>query len=58
MKRESVFTFRVNSNERALLRQLANQLQRTRSDTIRWLVREAASQVTKESEGQNGNKRT
>ena len=35
---EKSFTFRLNCRERALLEVLAKQLQRTRSDTLRYLI--------------------
>ncbi len=36
------FTFRINANERRILDTLARELQRSQSDTVRWLIRSAA----------------
>jgi len=45
MSRIDTFTFRVNPNERRLLAALAERLQRSQSDAVRWLVREAACEL-------------
>lgn len=38
MKRGNQFSFRVNKQERELIRSLASQLNRSQSDAIRFLV--------------------
>ena len=43
--REDRFTFLCNSDERRLITALAKRLQRTQSDVVRWLVREAAREL-------------
>lgn len=45
MARNQRFTFLCNQHERELIENLAQRLQRTQSDTIRLLVREAAQQL-------------
>lgn len=42
MQKSEVFTFRVNSDERRLIAQLAERLQRNQSDAVRLVIREAA----------------
>ncbi len=42
MTRHDTFTFRVNQAERGMLEQLSRRLQRSQSDVLRWLIREAA----------------
>ena len=42
MKKEFRFTFLCTEEERTVLYHLSNSLNRTKSDTIRWLIREAA----------------
>lgn len=42
MARNSNFTFRVSADERQLIAALAAWLDRTESDAVRWLIREAA----------------
>ena len=44
MKRVSTFTFRVNNEERRLISALAEILQRSQSDAVRWIVRQAANE--------------
>ncbi len=39
------FTFLCNREERQLLRAIAKRLSRTESDTVRWLLREAAREL-------------
>jgi|GEM_PF-2587628 3-methyladenine DNA glycosylase AlkC len=45
MSRIGTFTFRVNAEERRLLTALADYLQRSQSDALRWLIRQAAREV-------------
>jgi hypothetical protein len=45
MSRVNAFTFRINAEERRLLAALANRLQRSQSDTVRLLIREAAKEL-------------
>ena len=45
MSRFIVFTFRVNQKERQMISAMANQLQRTQSDAIRLIIREAADSL-------------
>jgi len=40
--RTDLFTMRVNDNERAMIAAIAKLLQRTQSDAVRLLIREAA----------------
>lgn len=42
MARFDTFTFRVSQDERRLIHNLARSLQRSQSDTIRLVIREAA----------------
>lgn len=44
--RSRVFAMRVNEAERRMLEALAKRLRRSRSDTVRLLVREALSQLS------------
>ena len=46
MRRTETFTFRVRTDERQLIADLARKLQRSRSDVIRWLIREAARELS------------
>lgn len=45
MARFHRFTFVCDDDERALLEQIATRLQRSQSDAMRWLVRNAASEL-------------
>jgi hypothetical protein len=45
MKRFDTFTFRVNKTERELLERLSLRLQRSQSDALRWLLREAVREL-------------
>lgn len=49
MKQETI-TFRVGTDEKQSLLFLTNHLQRTRSDAIRWVIREAAAALKAEIE--------
>lgn len=44
MPRDDLFTVRLSKHERALLRLVAEQLARSQSDTVRWLILQAARQ--------------
>jgi len=44
------FTFLCNKEERHLITALAETLQRSQSDALRWLVREAAKELQIEAE--------
>ena len=48
MARQDFFTLRVNQAERRMLENLAERLQRTQSDAVRLLIREAAQQLAAE----------
>lgn len=45
MARKTTFTFRVSSQEQRMLKRLAEKLQRSQSDSVRLLIREAVSQL-------------
>ena len=45
MTRPDTFTFRINQAERGLLERLSQRLQRTQSDALRWLIREAIREL-------------
>lgn len=45
MARLDSFTFRVNQDERQMLEQLSANLQRSQSDAVRLLIREAVKQL-------------
>lgn len=45
MVRNDRFTFKIDAEERRLLELLAHRLQRTQSDTMRWLLRQAAGRL-------------
>ncbi len=45
MPRRDTFTFRVNADERQLIAALADRLQRSQSDAVRLLIREAAHEL-------------
>lgn len=44
MARTVTFTFRINDYERKILAKLANRLERSQSDSIRFLLRAAANE--------------
>lgn len=46
MQRTISFSFRLTSIERQLIRQLASELQRSQSDAVRFVVIEAARQLS------------
>ncbi|MCA9943729.1 MAG: hypothetical protein KC449_09625 [Anaerolineales bacterium] len=48
MARYNTFTFRVNKEEKQIIEALSNKLKRTRSDAVRWVIREAAQALTEE----------
>ena len=43
--RSQAFTFKCTSEERKIIRTLAERLQRTESDAVRWVVKQAASEL-------------
>lgn len=45
MAREERFTFMVNREERQLIAAVADRLDRTQSDALRWLVKGAAEEL-------------
>ena len=45
MERKILFTMRLNKNERLLIKALANRLERSQSDALRFLVRVAAEEL-------------
>ena len=45
MARYKRFTFLCNQDERRILAALADRLQRSQSDTVRWLIREAVQEL-------------
>ena len=47
MARQDFFTLRVNRDERQMLAAVAERLQRTQSDAVRLLIREAARELVK-----------
>lgn len=48
MTRKNTFTFRVSKEEQQIIDALSNKLKRTRSDAVRWVIREAAQALTEE----------
>ncbi len=50
MSRVEIFAFRVNADERRLIAALANRLQRSQSDAVRLVVREAARELMSKSD--------
>jgi hypothetical protein len=46
MNRAGTFAFRVSNNERRAIANLAERLQRSQSDAVRFIVIEAARQLT------------
>ena len=45
MQRNTLITFRINDSEHRLIIALADRLQRTKSDAVRWLIRKAAHEL-------------
>lgn len=45
MGRVKTFTFRATADERRIIAALAEKLQRSRSDAVRWLVLESAREL-------------
>ena len=45
MTRLDTFTFRVDDEERKMIIGLSNKLQRSQSDAVRWILREAFKQL-------------
>ncbi len=45
MARLNVFAFRINQDERMMLERLSEELQRSQSDAVRLLIREAVRQL-------------
>ena len=50
MTRLETFTFRVDKQERQIIDALSERLKRTRSDAVRWVIREAATALAKDDE--------
>ena len=48
MARHNTFTFRVSKEEQQIIDALSDQLKRTRSDAVRWVIREAAQALAEE----------
>lgn len=48
MARYNTFTFRVSKEEQQIIDALSDQLKRTRSDAVRWVIREAAKALAEE----------
>lgn len=46
MKRSDMFALRINAGERQMIEKLAHSLQRSQSDAIRLLIREAVLSLT------------
>lgn len=51
MARIDTFTLRVNSDERRILANLAQRLERSQSDAVRLLIREAARELGRGGDG-------
>lgn len=47
MTRDKRFTFTCNQKERQLIKTLAQQLRRTESDAVRYVVREKAQELAR-----------
>jgi len=45
MARIKTFTFRINAQELEIISELSKQLQRSRSDALRWILKQAHSQL-------------
>lgn len=43
--RSKMFTLKVNDEEAALIRALAEKLERDQSDAVRWILRDAAKRL-------------
>lgn len=54
MARQKTFTFRVSRDERRMLESLAQRLERSKSDAVRLLIREAARELVKQQRGKQG----
>ena len=54
MLRSEFFGLRINQGEREMIARLAQRLQRTQSDAVRLLVREAASVLLQDDEARSG----
>jgi len=52
MSRIDTFTFRVNADERRILAALADYLNRSQSDALRLLIREAARELITDAPAQ------
>ena len=52
--REMQFAFRVTGEERRLIKTLADHLQRTQSDAVRFVVISAVRELQKQQASQNG----
>ena len=50
--RDTIFGFRVNAAERRMIKALADGFQRTESDAVRIIVREAARLLQDSADGQ------
>ena len=48
MTRLETFTFRVDQEEKQVIDALSRRLKRTRSDAVRWVIREAAQALAEE----------
>lgn len=48
MTRIQTFTFRVDKHEKQIIDALSKRLKRTRSDAVRWVIREAANALAEE----------
>jgi hypothetical protein len=58
MSRVTTFAFRCNTDERRILASLAANLQRSQSDAVRWLIRNAADELKAEQgNAQRGNEK-
>ena len=56
MRRRSLFTFRINNYERTMIKALAEQLQRSQSDAVRFIVINAARELrAQQRKSENGN---
>lgn len=51
MARHETFTFRVDKQEKQMIAQLAGSLNRSQSDALRMIIREAVFQITNEQNG-------
>jgi hypothetical protein len=55
--RNDLFTMRVNETERQMIVAIAVRLQRTQSDAVRLLIREAARELETQTQTANDNAR-